>query len=324
MPNLRDVRNLLLLSHYEDIIDDDEFMLLYELVKPRNRDLPYWTYAPFDLEKLSDDECLEEFRFLRSDIYIIRELLAIPEEFVCYNGTKVYAIEGLCIYLKRFAYPCRYSDTVYRFGRSVQELSLISNFVMNYIYTNHSWRFTSLNQPWLSPACLERFCRIIQNAGAPIANCWGFIDGTVLPVCRPGQFQRIIYNGHKRVHAMKYQSVVTPNGMIANLFGPIEGRRHDSGMLRDSNLLDELSLFSFSTIREPLCICGDSAYPLRFHLQGPFRRGVQLTQEQLAYNTAMSKLRVAVEWVFGDIKTYFAFLDFKKKLKIGLSAVGKM
>ena len=38
----------------------------------------------------------------------------------------------------------------------------------------------------------------------------------------------------------------------------------------------------------------------------------------------MSQSRVAVEWVFGDILNSFAFLDFKKNLKIGLSSVGKM
>ena len=38
----------------------------------------------------------------------------------------------------------------------------------------------------------------------------------------------------------------------------------------------------------------------------------------------MSHARVALEWVFADIKNPFAFLDFKKKLKIGLSAIGKM
>ena len=38
----------------------------------------------------------------------------------------------------------------------------------------------------------------------------------------------------------------------------------------------------------------------------------------------MSKVREAVEWVFSDIVTYFAFLDFKKNLKIGLSPVGVM
>ena len=38
----------------------------------------------------------------------------------------------------------------------------------------------------------------------------------------------------------------------------------------------------------------------------------------------MSKVCISVEWLFGDIINYFKFLDFKKYLKIGLSAVGKM
>jgi hypothetical protein len=38
----------------------------------------------------------------------------------------------------------------------------------------------------------------------------------------------------------------------------------------------------------------------------------------------MSRVRVSVEWVFGDIVNYFKFLDFKKNLKIGLSTVGKI
>jgi hypothetical protein len=38
----------------------------------------------------------------------------------------------------------------------------------------------------------------------------------------------------------------------------------------------------------------------------------------------MSEVRVSVEWIFADIINYFKFLDFKKNLKIQLSAVGKM
>ena len=38
----------------------------------------------------------------------------------------------------------------------------------------------------------------------------------------------------------------------------------------------------------------------------------------------MSQVRTSVGWVFGDILNCFAFLDFKKKLKIGLGSVGKM
>ena len=38
----------------------------------------------------------------------------------------------------------------------------------------------------------------------------------------------------------------------------------------------------------------------------------------------MSEVRVSVEWIFGDVVNCFQFLDFKKNLKICLSAVSKM
>ena len=68
----------------------------------------------------------------------------------------------------------------------------------------------------------------------------GFIDRTVKPLCRSGENQRIMYSGYKKVHTIKFQSVVAPDGLIANLFAPVEGRRHDSGMLDDSGLLRKL------------------------------------------------------------------------------------
>ena len=47
-------------------------------------------------------------------------------------------------------------------------------------------------------------------------------------------------HGHKRVHGIKVQCAVTPNGLIASPFGPVS-RRHDIGLLVDSGLLQELS-----------------------------------------------------------------------------------
>ena len=37
----------------------------------------------------------------------------------------------------------------------------------------------------------------------------------------------------------------------------------------------------------------------------------------------MSKVRVSVEWFFREKVNYFAFMDFKKNLKVELGAVGK-
>ena len=72
-----------------------------------------------------------------------------------------------------------------------------------------------------------------------------------------------------------------------------------------------------------MCLHGDPAYPLRVHLQGPFRNS-HLTPLMKAYNGSMSSVRVFVEWLFGDIIEYFKFVDFKKNLKIGMSSIGKM
>ena len=102
-------------------------------------------------------------------------------------------------------------------------------------------------------------------------NCFGFVDGTVLPFFRPGQNQRILFNGHKPIHALEFQSVVIPNRLICNLHGPVEGRRHDSGMLAEFHLLDQLQLHAYTPNGEPLCIYGDPAYPLGVHLQAPYQ-----------------------------------------------------
>ena len=72
-----------------------------------------------------------------------------------------------------------------------------------------------------------------------------------------------------------------------------------------------------------MCIYGDPAYPLRVHLQGPFRDAILTPQKEL-YNYSMNSVRTSVEWLFADVQNYFKFIDFKKNLKVGLSSVGKM
>ena len=120
-----------------------------------------------------------------------------------------------------------------------------------------------------------------------------------------------MYNGHKRVHAIKCQSVVTPNGVIANLSGPFEGKSHDSTMLHESGLLTDLRRVAFYN-GGPLCLYGDPAYPLGVHLQGPFT-GNNLTSQMELYNKSMSEVRVAVELLFGNITNYLNLLTLKGK-----------
>ena len=44
----------------------------------------------------------------------------------------------------------------------------------------------------------------VRTRGGAIRNCWGFIDGTPRPICRPTVDQENYYSGHKRFHCVKY------------------------------------------------------------------------------------------------------------------------
>ena len=66
-----------------------------------------------------------------------------------------------------------------------------------------------------------------------------------------------------------------------------------------SGLLNQLEQRSFDTAGRVMCIYGDPAYPLRPHLQAPFKGN--LTPQQHDYNKSMSSVQISIEWLFGDI-----------------------
>ena len=85
MPNLKAVRDTILLVHVDRLIYNDEFLLLYDINQTKNLDLQYYNYEKFNLDLLNEDECQSEFRFQKRDIYRLCDTLQISEESRCYN-----------------------------------------------------------------------------------------------------------------------------------------------------------------------------------------------------------------------------------------------
>ena len=173
------------------------------------------------------------------------------------------------MFLERFAYPCPFVDMVARFGRPVPQLSMITNRMLDYLFGKCNYLLAHLNQSWLSKDRPHHFAATIYNRGALFENCWALLDGTVRPLRKPDQNQRMLCNGHKRVRGINVQCSVASNELIVSLFGPVEGRRHDSVMLVYSGLLQELSQYLFAPYWKPLCVYGDPAFPLRSIYEGP-------------------------------------------------------
>ena len=147
-----------------------------------------------------------EFRFHKEDIPVLPKVLGLPKTFTCSQGSVTNGIEGLCIMLKRFSYPCRYSVSIPRFGHPVPVMSMICNTVVDFVYNLHGHRITRCNHNLLNSASLQVYADAVFAKGAALDNCFGFVDGTVRPICRHGEMQRAVYNGHKCVHGLKFLS----------------------------------------------------------------------------------------------------------------------
>ena len=221
MASFRQARDLSIICYNNGDLTTEELLILLEEHTSRNPEFSYDSESRFDLFNMQKPECKICFRFDKDDIPLLAEALQLPETIHCHQRTTAGKIEALCMLLKRIAYPCRYADTIPLFSRPVPELSMITNAVIDNIFDNHKHRIAEWNHQVLSPLNLERYADVIHQRGAALTNCFGFIDGTVRPICRPGENQRTVYNGHKRIHSLKFQSVTLPNGLIGNMFGPV-------------------------------------------------------------------------------------------------------
>ena len=138
---------------------------MFSKLNRKNPPFPYWNYDRIEkqMDDMSSAEIKSEFRFGHSELPLLAEALQIPQYFVCSNGTVASGMEGLLMLLKRFAYPCRLSDMIPRFGRSVPEISLILAKVTDHIYCTNGHLLQDLNQPWLEPQQLESFACAIRD-----------------------------------------------------------------------------------------------------------------------------------------------------------------
>ncbi|ETP15685.1 hypothetical protein F441_09609 [Phytophthora nicotianae CJ01A1] len=179
---------------------------------------------------------------------------------------------------------------------------------------------------------LQAYADAVFDAGGLLQNVWAFIDGTVRGIRRPrprhtkrdGKFmsQKSVYNGHKRKHALKYQTLTTPDGLIAHLYGPFPGRNHDIKLFKDSKISERIRNDSrFQQYK----IYGDQAYGNDDVLTSPYAGAVgNRSREQRQVNVSMSRVRVSMEWSYGQVTNYWTALDFKRQARVGIQPVGLM
>ncbi|XP_064462205.1 uncharacterized protein LOC135372615 [Ornithodoros turicata] len=302
-------------------LSEIEDLLLLEILDdvPRPRRDPLSACGLLSIDQMDSGLFHTYFRFEKDHIRRLQSALHIPATVLTAQKVVIPGDEALCITLRRLAYPNRLRELEKLFGRHYSTISSVTNTVLSHIDEKFFHLLQDANNhAWLNLDALKRFSQAVHCKGAPLENCWGFIDSTARAICRPSKDQKLYFSKQKRFHALKYQAIVCPNGIICQLDGPYAGSKHDSGFLGEAYpKLEQL------VQGHGYCVYGGPTYPPRPLLQKPYV-GSSLSEQQSAFNEAMSSVRQAVEWGFGKIAGLFAFVDFRENQKLHRQKVARM
>jgi len=262
----------------------------------------------FDLDTFGEKETYSHFRFTAEQLHRLNAALGIPKDIVTSANDRCSGLEVLCMMCMYFAYPTRRFEMIPKFGTSSSRISRLISHLRNWLYEKF---YPGMSKPKLLPReKIEEFSEVIfQQVG--MRGIFSFIDGTVRPTCKPELFQAVVYNGKDKTHALKYQVLVTPDGIMRHVFGPVCGARHDQHMVHESGVLNWITSHGCSATGHPYVCYADAGYAVAPGIMRPFA-DEKLNIEHKAFNDIMSSVRICVEWEFGDIVAQWAAMNFKR------------
>ena len=139
---------------------------------------------------------------------------------------------------------------------------------------------------------------------------------------RPLYGQEAIYSGHKKIHGLKYQALGLPDGLLAAVTMPRAARRHDSRVLVESSLQNEIRRLQRYAMVDYIAYA-DAAYTNNDVIMAGFDRVQRaLDPDKDWLMKKMNADRTSVEWLFGIVCNKFKWVDYKDGNRLGTTAVG--
>jgi hypothetical protein len=162
-------------------------------------------------------------------------------------------------------------------------------------------------------------CVYIPGLAFLPVDIFGFIDCSIDAIRRPGsgpngdyegaarrpghdEVQRAFYTGYKKLHGIKVETVLLPNG-ISTVFGPVSARVDDvNGVLQMSQLNEFLIAIQSNKAHEYQAL-GDGAYGCNLRCVRSYLKAragqPPLTAQQQAVDRALRLCRWNIEWGYG-------------------------
>jgi nuclease HARBI1 len=278
----------------------------------------------FDLSKKDDHWILKHLRiFPRENIARTARVMGIPTWVVSPNRDRCLRDLAFIMLLYKMSFPRRLIDFAEEFGGNGARAMRICNALTIFLYERFRGKMETLDRLRMSDDYIFWLCRMSQAKHHTVPHVWGFIDATVRPCCRPVYFQEAIYNGKDRVHAIKFQTIVSVDGIICHCNGPWSGRRHDSYVYKRTlpHVLHELPVMQCDETAVPVAVYADPGYFLSTRVLMPYPDGRECSLHQ-AFNVTMSRMRITVEWGYSRVSRLWQHINFTDNQKVFKSPIG--
>ena len=339
----------------ENVLDEDErecvFLALYweflkitSMIMPVNVHLdmsaPLHAHRNFRIETLDDGFCWNSLRWRKQGLLDLFALSRLDALVTLNNGHVLSGELVLVIGMFAWTYPRCQQDIAKLFRESGQPIisRIVSYFICHmlhhFVHLIQSDEREALSM-W-TPA-VDYFVECVQGKGGEYGVRFDrvgmFLDGTFNHTCRPEQreehdaqgrdTQRAVYSGYYGGWGLKYLHCVFPNGIIGQLWGPVDGRRHDAHLFAISGINDKLARLSqlsgsiihgkafflhVDTLIFFLAGHGDSAFPATSHM----RKGG---------GWEWGRRRICVEWTIGKVCQQGASLDMSAHMQVKIHCV---
>ena len=142
--SFRETREMLLLAYDGKMISNEAFLVLWESCRFKNPYFPQSLLQDLILKTLTKQNVWQSLESRNTVIPVLANVLQLPVNIRCQHRTICDTIEGLCMLLRMFSYPCHYSDMISRFGRPVPDAWLRkkswTTFSMNEKMNVNSWQ----------------------------------------------------------------------------------------------------------------------------------------------------------------------------------------
>jgi hypothetical protein len=211
-----------------------------KLLCPQVISLPLRNVYRGRIEFHADSMCYSSFRYPRSQLYRLLGVMRMhmDEEIVLPNRARYSAETCMLVGLYYMHRPVTQDQVADFIGITCQpNVSRLISFFLDHLVF-HFQHLIALDpddslRRWAPYVDMfKRKLRMYHVEGVDSRrynDVIGFVDGKLHRIARPMQraehtaigvdTQRTVYSGYKKVHAVKFQAVVVPNGLIVQLCG---------------------------------------------------------------------------------------------------------